>query len=245
MVKNGKVLMINFLSFFTFDDKIFLIDMRSTLSPAFTGSKMRLMFDFIVDISDQYIKKLTDGIKTSRNIDFEFGDLSRKFTVDMIASCAFGIEINSFADPENQFFKTASNITNQKLDFLQIVKFLGFMMCPKIMRMLGFDVFDPNLNYLIRDMTMTTMRTREEKGIIRHDMINLLMQAKKGQLEANNNNNNNSDEKITEGFATAEEFKSNNSGALRAVWDDDDLAAQCLIFFIGGFSTVHERKTFT
>jgi cytochrome P450 family 9 len=216
--------------------------MRSTLSPAFTGSKMKLMFDFIVDISQQYIKTMKDGINKSGEIAFEFSDLSTKFTVDIIASCAFGIEINSFADPENQFYKVATKMLNQSLNILQIIKFLGFMIVPKLMNMLGFTLFDPNLNYLVREMTMNTMNVREEKKIIRHDMINLLMQAKKGQLGQSDNNNNNIEEKITEGFATAQEFKSNNSKSSKFVLEDDDLAAQSLIFFIAGFSTVLNKN---
>ena len=36
-------------------------------------------------------------------------------------------------------------------------------------------------------MVHNTMSTREEKGIVRPDMIHLLMQAKKGTLQADDN----------------------------------------------------------
>lgn len=198
------------------------------------------MFDFINDISRQYITTMKDETQRTGKIDFEFGELTRKFTVDVIASCAFGIEVNSFADPNNSFIDLADKVTNVKIDIKQILKFLGLMFAPKLMKLIGVKIFDPNLNKLIREVAVETMKQREEKGIVRHDMIHLLMQAKKGQL-GDANNNNIVEEKLADGFATAEEFKSAASSG-KKVWDDDDMAAQCLIFFLAGFSTVRENE---
>jgi len=38
-----------------------------------------------------------------------------------------------------------------------------------------------------RTLVHNTMSVREERGVVRHDMIHLLMQAKKGTLQANEN----------------------------------------------------------
>jgi cytochrome P450 family 9 len=42
-----------------------------------------------------------------------------------------------------------------------------------------------------RSMVHNTMSTREEKGIVRPDMIHLLMQAKKGTLQGDDNSTTN------------------------------------------------------
>lgn len=52
--------------------------MRSTLSPAFTGLKMRQMFDFVVAVSRQTADTLKQrGISD----EVEFKDLAMKFSV--------------------------------------------------------------------------------------------------------------------------------------------------------------------
>lgn len=43
-------------------------------------------------------------------------------------------------------------------------------------------VFDEKLLHFFRDLVLGTMKNREEQGIIRNDMISLLMEAKKGSL---------------------------------------------------------------
>lgn len=109
-------------------------------------------------------------------------------------------------------------------------------MSPKFMKILGVSLIDKDINEFFKNATIDTMKFREEKGIVRHDMINLLMQAKKGQL--NPNVNNNMEEKTVDGFATVEESQVGKSEVKR-IWDDNDLAAQCMLFFLAGFDTVN------
>lgn len=206
--------------------------MRATLSPAFTGSKMRQMFDFVSVVGQQTAKTMSEEIRKGGESSFEFKALAMKFTVDVIASCAFGIEVNSFKNPDNEFYRIATKTTNMNTTS-QIIKFIGFSVAPKVMKFLGIELFDNDIIEFFQKATHETMRAREEQGIVRPDMINLLMQARKGQLTHNNN----TEEKTVDGYATVEESQIGQSEVKR-VWDDDDLAAQCFLFFLAGFDTV-------
>lgn len=70
-------------------------DMRTTLSPAFTGSKMRQMFQFIVECSEQTVQVLQKECNdTSSAYIPEMKDLFTRFTNDVIATSAFGIKVS-------------------------------------------------------------------------------------------------------------------------------------------------------
>jgi cytochrome P450 family 9 len=202
--------------------------MRSTLSPAFTGSKMRQMFDFVSTVGQQTAKTMKDDIKAGGESSMEFKALAMKFTVDVIASCSFGIEVNSFKNPENEFYNIATEVTNMS-NTKQMFKFFGYQISPKIMKLLGISLFDKKVNEFFRVATLETMKIREQKGIVRQDMIHLLMQAQKGLLSHNNN----AEEKTSDGFATVEESQIGKSEVKR-IWNDNELVAQCLIFFFAG-----------
>lgn len=202
--------------------------MRSTLSPAFTGSKMRQMFEFVSQVGMQTAKTMKDEIKSGSEDVFEFKALMTKFTVDVIASTAFGIEVNSFKNPDNDFHRIAKKVTNFT-SMRTAVIFTGYMMFPNLMKMLKLKLMDQESCEFFQAAIYETMRTREKSGIIRHDMINLLMQAKKGHLS----NNVNAEEKIVDGFATVEESQVGQSQVTRK-WTDEDLAAQAFIFFLAG-----------
>lgn len=104
-------------------------DMRSTLSPAFTGSKMRHMFSLIADISNDYLKELNRTIKTPKEIEFKL--FANKYCNDVIAKCAFGVTVNSLAEEDNYFFTMGKYVTNISL-WIQL-KFIGYSAFPKIM----------------------------------------------------------------------------------------------------------------
>lgn len=207
--------------------------MRSTLSPAFTGSKMRQMFELVSKVCKQGVVTLREKIiKNETNNEIEFKELASKFTVDNIATCAFGIEVNSFEDPNNSFQEIAKEITDFS-NLKSVFKFAGYLIAPWLMKTLGVSFISKSAQKFFQEAIIDTINTREEKGIIRHDMINLLMQAKKGNLKHEVKE----EEKFVDGFATVEESEVGRSQNKR-VWEDIDLAAQCFVFFLAGFDTV-------
>ena len=170
-------------------------DMRSTLSPAFTGSKMRLMFDLLTECAKNSMKTLKEQIHESSSDALEMKELFTKFTVDIIATCAFGLEVNSFKNPDNEFVKIRKVID----DFNKpqaAFKMLGFGMFPKLMEFFKLRLMDESTCEVFQATITDTIKIRVERKIVRHDMINLLMQANKGQLSHDK-----SVEDAKEGFA--------------------------------------------
>ena len=78
--------------------------MRSTLSPAFTSSKMKQMFTLMVQVAENYTEYLSTSCENTQ-LDLEMKNFYSKYTNDVIATCAFGIEIDSLKNKDNEFFK--------------------------------------------------------------------------------------------------------------------------------------------
>lgn len=192
---------------------------------------MRLMFDFVATVGKQTAFTLRQKIIQGGEKNFEFKELATKFTVDNIASCAFGIDVNSFENPENDFHEIAKEFLNF-LKFSNVLKFVGFISVPSLMKLFDIKFFSKKLVNFFHEATIETIKVREQKGIVRHDMINLLIQAKKENLVHEKVT-----EEIADGFATVEEFEMGKSST-KQKWDDLDLVAQCFIFFLAGFDTV-------
>ncbi|XP_061397874.1 probable cytochrome P450 9f2, partial [Musca vetustissima] len=105
-------------------------DMRSTLSPAFTGSKMRQMFQLMVQTVDEAMAYLRSQQKSIEGIDVDMKDLTTRLTNDIIASTAFGLQVNSFRDKENEFYIKAKRAVS--FTGLQQVKMLFIVIFPKL-----------------------------------------------------------------------------------------------------------------
>lgn len=227
-----------------FGNSLFLLegkkwrDMRATLSPAFTGSKMRNMFELVLECADDMSKHLLSEAKQGKPVRWEMKEMCSRFTSDVIASCAFGLKVNSMKDPSNEFFTMGtSNLNFAKTKVA--VRLVLLRVMPQLMKSMGFELFPTNVKKFFKSMVLDTMKEREEKDIIRHDMINILMQVRKGNLNHNEEDNNAPDA----GFATTQESHIGKIQVKRS-WTDDEIIAQCFLFFAAGFDTASTLISF-
>ncbi|XP_077285508.1 uncharacterized protein LOC143910785 [Arctopsyche grandis] len=213
-------------------------EMRAALSPAFTSSKMRNMFVFIEECAKNMAEYYINDKEVNENglVQIEVKDTMTRYTNDVIASAAFGIQVNSIKDRDNEFYKFGR--LGSDFGGLQTLKFMGFMMFPKLMQFLNIPFTRPSVSKFFKSLIRDTIKNREDSGLIRHDLINLLMEAKKGTLVHDTTK-----ESSEAGFATVQESVIGQQKVVRK-WNDDELAAQAFLFFIAGFETSATLITF-
>nr|BBE49551.1 cytochrome P450 monooxygenase [Adoxophyes honmai] len=214
-------------------------DMRATMSPAFTSSKMRVMIPFMTEAGDHMISRIKRNIMESNKdyYDVDFKDISTRYSNDVIASCAFGLKVDSQNGTDFEFYEMGK--TASQLSVKQVLKFFGFQSFPTLMKLFKTTLFTEETQNFFRQLVTQTMKERETKNIYRPDMIHLLIEAKKGNLTHEEDKTNSADA----GLATVEESsigKKNN----HRVWEDEDLVAQAVIFFVAGFESVSQVMTF-
>ncbi|XP_059610757.1 probable cytochrome P450 9f2 [Phlebotomus argentipes] len=216
-------------------------DMRATLSPAFTGSKMRLMFELVSQCAKQMSAFIDKETKAKGVQTYDMKDFFSRMTNDIIATCAFGFQVNSLENQKNEFFmkgKEMMDFTN----IFRLIKFMVFMAFPKVFEKLGIKLIPDSLTGFFKSAITDTMDYREKNHIIRPDMINLLMEAKKGNLTHQTTEHQDS-AKDSAGFATVEESEVGKAGG-KKVLTQDDILAQCFLFFLAGFETVSQALSF-
>ncbi|XP_059610426.1 probable cytochrome P450 9f2 [Phlebotomus argentipes] len=205
-------------------------NMRSTLSPAFTGSKMRTMFQLVSECCSETVNYLEKESIEGKPILTDLKDLFTRFTNDVIATCAFGIKVDSRKDRENEFYLYGKKFT----DFgSRSIIFLLVHLMPTFCKIFGIKLFPDKFCNFFRNLVWDTIRYREKENIIRPDMINLLIQARKGKLKYD-------DEDIERDSETNVGEAINQTN-----FEEDDLTAQCLIFFIAGFESTSTCMCFT
>ena len=81
---------------------------RSTFSPIFSSGKLRKMTPLLQEINKKMYNYVLTLAKSEET--FETKDLAGKFSLDGIATCAFGVEAGSFDDEEPEFLVRAKNV---------------------------------------------------------------------------------------------------------------------------------------
>ncbi|XP_058802741.1 cytochrome P450 9e2-like [Phymastichus coffea] len=148
---------------------------RNLLSPAFTSSKMKAMFGLMIEcgknIAD-YMSELPDADRK----EVQTKELFTKYTNDVIATCAFGISIDSLKNPENDFYVYGRRGTN--FEGWAMLKFLLARMAPWLMKLLNVRFISEETAKFFKNIVADMVKTRDEKGISRPDMIQLMMNAR-------------------------------------------------------------------
>ena len=77
-------------------------EMRATLSPSFTSSKMKNLFCLIEECARNFTDVLSK--KGDVVVDVELKEMFQRYGNDVIATAAFGIKCNSIEDLDNEFY---------------------------------------------------------------------------------------------------------------------------------------------
>ncbi|XP_014475126.1 PREDICTED: cytochrome P450 9e2-like [Dinoponera quadriceps] len=154
-------------------------DVRTLLSPAFTSSKMRTMFILMSECAVEFVKSLSK-ISADKG-DMDMKDAFTRYTNDVIATCAFGIKVDSMSDPTNKFYVNGKDASSfQGLRSLKLIMFATF---PRLMQALGWKFLKKDVREFFQDIVKDTIDTRDAKNITRPDMIQLMMDVR-GKREA-------------------------------------------------------------
>ncbi|XP_049855001.1 cytochrome P450 9e2-like isoform X2 [Schistocerca gregaria] len=180
---------------------------------------------FTTDKANPLLTRMLFALKVSSQeekiLTLELRDFFRRVTNDVIATTAFGVKVDSLSEPSNEFFTTGRDLSNIN----PFVSF-GYFISARMMEMLGIPFFSQKAVSFFKSLVVETIQTREKQGIIRHDMIHLLMQARRGEL------------------APEDGQKNGTAEGKRRHLTDEDIAAQAMIFFFAGFDTVSTLLTF-
>lgn len=230
-------------------------DMRSTITPAFTGSKMRAMLPFVQQCSGQYVAALRAGAAApqlaGRPLVVEMKELCNRFATDVIASTAFGVRSDSLAERDNPFYRLGGMECQRFNSCATQLRVAVMTACPRLFELLGLRMFSDEQQRFFGALVHGTIRRREETGERRADMIQLLVEAKRGYLRHEQELNGAAagrqqepDDSFLSAALAAEAGDADLCGYQKRFWEEDDITAQCFLFFFTGCETMATLLSF-
>ena len=151
-------------------------EVRNMLSPAFTSSKMKSMFVLMCNCAKEYGDYFA-SLPVDQSKEFELKDAFSKYTNDVIATCAFGIDVNSMKNPKNTFYVYGRQATNFGIS--QALRFFAARKFPWLCRLLSIKILKQEIGDFFRELVASTIKLRDENGIVRPDMIQLMMETRR------------------------------------------------------------------
>nr|AGJ51946.1 cytochrome P450 CYP6BK18 [Dastarcus helophoroides] len=190
-------------------------NLRMKLTPTFTSGKMRGMFQTLVH-SGVFMEKAMDKLHEEKQA-VDIKEILGCFTTDIIGSCAFGLECNSFTEPDSPFRRYGKKIFQSTL-WRRIVVSLGINF-PKFGKLVGLKFVEKDVSDFFMKIVRDAIAYRTKNNIVRKDFLQLLIELMKKDDDGN----------------YAHDGKSLTF---------EEVAAQSFVFFIAGFETSSTTMTF-
>ncbi|XP_019700692.1 cytochrome P450 6B5-like [Harpegnathos saltator] len=148
--------------------------LRTQLSPVFTSGKLKDMFHLLLECAEHLERHLNEIV--SKDLIIECRELTSKYTIDVIGSCAFGIEMNALKQKDSEFQKLGVKIF--RTDMKTYIRKLFRDVAPKLYNRIGIILDDHDVTNIMTNMIRNTIDYRKKNNFHRHDFIDALITLK-------------------------------------------------------------------
>eukprot|EP00057_Strongylocentrotus_purpuratus_P031817 XP_785761.3 PREDICTED: cytochrome P450 3A56 [Strongylocentrotus purpuratus] len=219
-------------------------DVRNVITPSFSAVKMKQLSVLLNESSDTLVKNF--GAIQRREGKVKVFDLFEAFTMDGIAKCGFGIQVDSQNDPSDPFVTNAKDLMKNtfSLKFLIAATFPGI---GKIMDYYGVSTISPKIASFFLSVVDQAIAARKESGGSKmKDFLQLMLNAAQ---ENKSEKEKPQEEKVEGDLHALIEDQDNKSyfdlkKSKKTTLTKDEIYGQAIIFFLAGYATIHTTLGF-
>lgn len=199
-------------------------NLRGKLSPTFTSGKLKAMFSTLVDCGSTlqtYLEKLSNKGEL-----LDVREIAASHGTNVIASVAFGIDVDTIKNPNNDFRICGRKIFESS--FRNAIRISLNFIAPKMMSVFRIKSVDESVEKFIKSVVKQNLEYREQNNVTRKDFFQLLIQLR-----------NNGTVQLDDQWETV--IKSDESQKTLTL---NEIAAQTFVFFAAGFETSSTTLSF-
>ncbi|CAG2112810.1 unnamed protein product [Medioppia subpectinata] len=210
--------------------------MRSTLSPTFSGAKLKQMTPIIESAIDQFVNRVEEHKKLDKEIDIY--DLAQDLTMDTIAKSGFGFDSGAQTETERQVINAAKkSFQVQVSQFFLFISFLfpEFLWVINPFRLVAEMISDylgqSSRGFLLKVSDQLIKQRREQKGDKQKDLLQMMIESEGTDILSNDKLSVSSD--MNNDTVVDSNVRINKKTKMT----DDEIAANSVLFFEAGYET--------
>lgn len=103
-----------------------------------------------------------------------------RFTLDIIGTCAFGLEFNALSDPESQYRKISKRVFQPtfKAIMMNLIRFVS----PNLLKSLNISEIPAEVESFFYDLLKRTEEHRKTEKNRRNDLMQLMLDIKEREM---------------------------------------------------------------
>lgn len=147
-------------------------NLRGKLSPTFTSGKLKSMFGTLLGCGSTLQNHLENLANKGELLDVR--EVAACHATNVIATVAFGIDVDAINDPNNEFRANGRKIFEGT--FWKSIKGLIGLIAPKLMTIFRVKAFGQDIENFIMSVVKQNLEYREKNNVSRKDFFQLLIQ---------------------------------------------------------------------
>lgn len=154
--------------------------LRATLSPTFSSGKMRQMSPYIHKCLQNCLEILAEK-QADQGEGFDITPVIQGYTMDVICSTGFGIDVNSQRNPDNPFIQNAKLFLERDISASPLL--MLFILFPDIIHLMpssrAEDLWPKKPYKFFKAVTDSAVEERKKDSSIHKDLLQLMLNANK------------------------------------------------------------------
>uniref|UniRef100_A0A6Q2XKW2 Thromboxane-A synthase n=1 Tax=Esox lucius TaxID=8010 RepID=A0A6Q2XKW2_ESOLU len=228
---------------------------RGILTPSFSAAKMKEMGPLINTATATLLTNLNGNAESGKSFDIHRYSTSEGFTMDVIASVAFGTQVDSQKDPNDPFVHHAQKFFSFSFFTPLMILFIAFPFVIPLARILPNKRRDEMNNFFI-NCIQKIIRQRDEQPVEerRRDFLQLMLDtrsSKEGVSLEHFDVVNHADELAPTHTHPENDRDAHESSNTRSVqtqkrmMTEDEIVGQAFVFFLAGYETSSNTLAFS
>lgn len=151
--------------------------MRTQLMPSFSSAKLKAMFEIMQTAGDNMCNYLNGELSPLNGSTINLKDVVERYNIDVIGSCAFGIECNSFVDRNSLFLINAKRCFETPK--VKVIRAALLMASQRLAKLIGIKSTHEQVAGFFWKIFRDTVKYRENNQIRRNDLLDSLIELKR------------------------------------------------------------------
>uniref|UniRef100_A0A1B6MN44 Cytochrome P450 n=1 Tax=Graphocephala atropunctata TaxID=36148 RepID=A0A1B6MN44_9HEMI len=216
-------------------------NLRNKLTPTFTTGKLKGMIEQICNSGNELLNLIEKSTMSNEGVDAK--KMGAVFGIDVIASCAFGLQFKHDSPEGIEFRKIVDKMFAPSIT--QTLRMCIMMFCYPLAKLLGIKNAPKQVNDYIIELVKSTMEFRKKNNIQRNDFLQLMMNLR-AQEEEGKEINWKKELSEEDAYLNHLDYVPSNGQHEKGfkVMTDECIAAQSFVFLTGGSETTSTAIAF-
>ena len=149
---------------------------RAEITPAFTNNRLKALYPLIQDVQSRMSNFINKELNKETEEPFNAREVSAKFTTDVVSSCIYGADAQSFTKDDPEIRAMGRKLMDPSGAFI-IFMFLSSAI-PIIKKVIYFKIISLEVQNFFVNLLEQALKYRKDHNVVREDFLDYLIELK-------------------------------------------------------------------